>query len=1030
MTFGFVGMLLKLLRGEGKVMAASGGKPDYVAVALDVSGDRGTFRSQLDPEYKAHRPPPPEDLFPQVERCLAILKEIGVPVIGAEGFEADDVMATLATRLGAERPDLTIRMISKDKDLKQLLKRGAGHAASVSESAVGGEKHRSPRADFDGTVELFDIHTDVTFGEDELKRDTGLRPSQVVDMLALMGDSVDNVPGVEGVGEKTAAMLVKEYGSLDALIARAGEIKGKRGEKIREAIPKLGLSKELVTLRRDVPCEFALKGASVGGFKVARLLPTLKELGFNRYQDEVRALLGESGTFMPELSTRSAEDARGSSGEAEHGSVSNSTDASSGKGGGRQSGATTTIVKKPARAESAVGTLFGLGASDAAGGSVRGARELGSASHRCVVTLEKLAEVVREIERAGLVAVDTETTGTRPMLDRLCGISLSVRKGEGWYVPVRSPTPERHLDERAVVEGLRGVLESARIKKCGHNLKFDMLILRNAQGEMQERGGFGVRLGGVVFDSMVASYLIDSSRSSHGLEALSLALLGDGKQSIKELIGSGAHQRSFDTVPLEDATAYAAADADLSLQLMQVMEPQLKVMGLSELFEKVEMPLVEVLAELEWNGVLVDAAELDRQRSRLTLRIDGLIAELNAEAMRSIGRKFDPDSPKQLAAVLFNKPEGEGEEEEAPGLGLKPIKRTKTGYSTDAEVLETLAEDAKLKTPIPKLILEYRQLTKLVSTYLLALKQEINPRTGRVHTSFNQTVAATGRLASSDPNLQNIPIRTDIGREIRKAFVAPPGCVLITADYSQIELRLLAHLSRDPALIEAFETGQDIHQQVAAQIHGVPLDKVTKEQRSGAKMVNFGIVYGITAFGLARRLGIDNGAAEEIIRGYKKRFAGISTFLEECVAQARRYGYVETIMKRRRMIPEIESKDPSRRAFAERTAINSVVQGSAADLIKVAMVGIWEEGIEARGNGHRGIEAGAKVAAPTVQSDGRWHGGLKMLLQIHDELVFECPEKEAEAARAWVVEKMEGAMKLSVPLRVDAHVGRNWYEGK
>lgn len=1021
MTFGFVGMLLKLLRGEGKVMASSGGKPDYVAVALDVSGDRGTFRSQLDPEYKAHRPPPPEDLFPQVERCLAILKDIGVPVIGAEGFEADDVMATLATRLGIERPDLMIRMISKDKDLKQLLKKAPPRRHEGTEA-------RSGEA---GSVELFDIHTDVAFGEDELERDTGLKPSQVVDMLALMGDSVDNVPGVEGVGEKTAAMLVKEYGSLDTLIARAGEIKGKRGEKIREAIPKLGLSKALVTLRRDVPCEFSLEGASVGGFKVARLLPMLKELGFNRYQDEVRALLGESGTFMPELQ----EEARRHAPPGTEARSQRTADRSSALPRPVEFGSAREVanaVKRPARAESAVGTLFGLGASEAAGGSVRGERERGSASHQCVTTREELAGVVREIERAGLVAVDTETTGTRPMVDRLCGISLSVRKGEGWYVPVRSPTPERHMDEKAVIEGLRGVLESERIKKCGHNLKFDMLILRNAQGEVQPWGGCGVRLGGVVFDSMVASYLIDSSRSSHGLEALSLALLGDGKQSIKELIGSGAHQRTFDTVPLEDATAYAAADADLSLQLMQVMEPQLKVMGLSELFEKVEMPLVEVLAELEWNGVLVDAAELDRQRSRLTLRIDGLIAELNAEAMRSIGRKFDPDSPKQLAAVLFNKPEGEGEEEEAPGLGLKPIKRTKTGYSTDAEVLETLAEDATLKTPIPKLILEYRQLTKLVSTYLLALKQEINPRTGRVHTSFNQTVAATGRLASSDPNLQNIPIRTDIGREIRKAFVAPSGCVLITADYSQIELRLLAHLSRDPALIEAFETGQDIHQQVAAQIHGVPLEKVTKEQRSGAKMVNFGIVYGITAFGLARRLGIENGAAEEIIRGYKKRFAGISTFLEECVAQARRHGYVETIMKRRRMIPEIESKDPSRRAFAERTAINSVVQGSAADLIKVAMVGIWEEGT--KGRRHEGTQGGIQEGSRerySGESVTMWKGGeLKMLLQIHDELVFECPEGDAEAARVWVVEKMEGAMRLSVPLRVDAHVAKNWYEGK
>jgi DNA polymerase-1 len=433
-----------------------------------------------------------------------------------------------------------------------------------------------------------------------------------------------------------------------------------------------------------------------------------------------------------------------------------------------------------------------------------------------------------------------------------------------------------------------------------------------------------------------------------------------------------------------------------------------------ELWERVELPLVEVLAELEWNGIQVDPAELERQRARLAGRIEELYKEIAEHSKRAIGRTFNPDSPKQLAAALFNKP-GDAE----PGLGLKSVKKTKTGHSTDIEVLEKLAGDPDLGTPIPGLIVEYRQLTKLVGTYLVALKQEINPATGRIHTSFHQTGAATGRLASSDPNLQNIPIRSDIGRDIRRAFVAPPGRVLISADYSQIELRILAHLSRDAGLIDAFERGEDIHTAVAAQIAGVTPAQVTRDQRAGAKMVNFGIVYGITSFGLARRLKVPTAQAEEIITGYKRRFAGITTFLEECIAQARRYGYVETILKRRRPISGIDDHNPSVRAQAERIAINSVVQGSAADLIKVAMVDL-----HARFSEHAYWGARGSTAA------GRRDAGVKMLLQIHDELVFEAPEDVADDARAVIVERMENCMKFDVPIKVDSRIATNWFEGK
>jgi DNA polymerase-1 len=517
------------------------------------------------------------------------------------------------------------------------------------------------------------------------------------------------------------------------------------------------------------------------------------------------------------------------------------------------------------------------------------------------------------------------------------------------------------------------------------------------------------------------------------LDSLALALLGRTNISISELIGSGKHQRTFDCVPLDQATQYAAEDADVALQLRAVMLPQLHTLQLWDLFTRVEMPLVEVLAELEWNGIRVDRGELEHQRQRLQRRIDDLRIEIVNYTEDHLHRPFNPDSPRQLAAVLFNKANAT-DADGGPGFGLKSIKRIKTGHSTDAEVLEKLAEDPAITNPIPKLIVEHRELTKLVNTYLEALVHEIYPEGslggGRVHSSFNQTVAVTGRLASSDPNLQNIPIRTDVGREIRRAFIADAGNVLISADYSQIELRLLAHLSRDPALIQAFHEGQDIHTAVAAQINGVPLESVTRDMRSAAKMVNFGIVYGITPFGLARRLGISNSAADEIITGYKKRFPGITTFLQECIDHAVRFGYVQTMLGRRRPIPEIESRTPARRSFAERTAINSVVQGSAADLIKLAMVDLHAQL-------HTEHTRGKKGAAQPPSALAGAQGAVRMLLQIHDELVFECPESHAPAAAEAIRNRMENPpstpstpMTLSVPLKVDVRWGKTWFEGK
>ena len=993
MTFGFVGMILKLLRGQGPAMAAWGGPPDAIAVALDISGDKETFRSELYPQYKAQRPPPPEDLRPQVERCLKILDQIGIQTVGVESFEADDTIATLVSNFRRERPDLKIRIISKDKDLKQLLE--------------------------DGRVELFDLHTDALITESSFKEDTGLTPAQVIDMLALMGDTVDNVPGVPGIGPKTAAQLIAEHGSLDALLAAADSIKGKRGENIRATAPALPLSKQLVTLRHDAPVTLDLDAAAASRIHLERLIPICKELGFNRYQDEVRALLGQ-----PEVMPAPGD--AGNAASASTGSTSPSTSPS------RSQRRSADVA--PAD------SLFGALAADSPATTSHDAAATND-HYRMAATRADLDELLAELHAAPVIAIDTETTHIRPTRADLCGLSLSTKPATGWYVPVRSPTPDKHLDQQTVLAALRPILEDPTKPKVGHNLKYDLVVLRRAGIDLRgygEDGGPQIAgtdgKGSAGGDTMIASYLIDSARSSHSMDALALALLRRTNIPISDLIGTGKNQKTFDTVPLDLATRYAAEDADVTLQLDAFFQPQLRAMGLGPLYRDLEIPLIGALADMERAGILVDPAELDRQTHRLRAQIDHVLDRFHEACQTAVGRTIDPDSPRQLSALLFNKPNAAD-----PGLGIKPVKRTKTGYSTDAEVLDRLADDPAIESPIPRLVLEYRQLAKLVSTYLVALKDEINPQTGRIHCTFHQTVAATGRLAASDPNLQNIPIRTDIGREIRKAFIAPEGYSLVSADYSQIELRILAHLSRDPNLIAAFLEGQDIHTAVAAQIHAIKPEDVTREQRSGAKMVNFGIVYGITPFGLARRLSIETPAAAEIIDGYKRKFAGITTFLQECVEQARRHGYVETMLKRRRPISDIESNNPQRRALAERVAINSVVQGSAADLIKLAMVEIWREIRENEATQRRSDAATKAMAerqprqSPSVPPDRRGPAippGVRMLLQIHDELVFEAPDAVAPDAMLAIKARMEAAMSLSVPLLVDAHVSKNWYEGK
>ncbi|MFG0330500.1 MAG: DNA polymerase I [Phycisphaerales bacterium] len=909
-TFGFVGMLLKVMREY---------RPDYLVLVIDKSGDQETFRSDLYEAYKANREPPPMDFGPQVDRSLEISERMGIPILGVERYEADDVIATLVRRLEADRPDLEVRIVSKDKDLEQLL---------------------SDR------VSMIDVHKDELVTVDSLMEKKGVRPDQVIDVLALMGDTVDNVPGVSGVGPKTAAKLVHEYGSVEALYERLDEIKGKRRENLEAARETIPLSKRLVTLCCDVEFDFELESARVNPktLPTQELIDLFKTLGFGRYQDELLALVG-GGIAAPASS-----DDRSPGDEAIPGGLFGGTD-----------------EEKPPPPEPTRG------------------------SYEAITTRDQLDALVKRLRSAPIMAIDTETTDTAAMRAGLCGISVSVEECAGVYIPVRSPDPASHLDESTVLEALRPILEDPERPKCGHNLKYDWVIFRR----------HGVDLKGMAHDSMIASYLVDSARPSHGMDALAQALLNYRCIPISDLIGKrerGKKQLCFDEVDLERAAIYAAEDADVSLRLCNYFEPRLKAMGLKSLFDEVEMPLVRVLAEMEYHGIRVDPEVLARQRAALATRIE----ELRAKILDAAPHDFNPDSPKQLAAALFNKPD-----DDPPGLGLKVIRRGKTGPSTNIEVLERLAADPDVESPVPQLIVEYRQLTKLVNTYLASLDDYIHPETKRVHASFNQTVAATGRLSSSDPNLQNIPIRTDVGRQIRQAFVAEPGHQLITADYSQIELRLLAHLSEDENLIEAFRAGEDIHTAVAAEVFDTPPDQVTREQRNSAKMVNFGIIYGITPWGLARRLGegVSNEDAKRIIDDYKARFPGITEFLDACVAQAMDRGYVETMLNRRRAVPQVHSRNPNERSLGERMAINSVVQGSAADLIKLAMVD---------------LDTRLPEAAPRT----------KILLQIHDELVFEAPGDEVESALPFVVERMEAAMKLRVPLKVEAAVAPNWLESK
>ncbi|MEM8738743.1 MAG: DNA polymerase I [Planctomycetota bacterium] len=909
-SFAFVGLLLKLLTQY---------QPRYVAMAIDSPGD--TFRHGLYPDYKANRGEPPEDFAPQIPRMLEVVERLGIPVLAVPGDEADDIMATLADRLTAADPDTRVRLVAKDKDLEQVL---------------------SDR------VTLFDAHTDTELDVAGLHKKRGITPDQVIDYQTLIGDSTDNIPGVKGIGPKTAAKLINQFGSVRELTGQLDQLKGKQRENIEAAMDRgdLELTRQLVTLKRDTAVDFDLEDAAVDltQIDVPKLDELFQQLGFNRHRTELKKLV-----HVPE--------------------------------------------EKPARRQAA-STAGAGGLFDQPDGEAEPSLDVladPGGDYRAVTTPAQLDELVETLKQQPIIAVDTETIGLGGTAE-LCGLCFAWAAGSAVYLPVRSPTPEAHLDADTVLAALRPVLEDPGLPKVGHNIKYDWLVLHHA----------GVTLRGIGFDTMVAAFLCGTP--GLGMDHLALAELGRTMIPITRLIGEKPRrkadppQRTMDRVPLELCTVYAAEDADVTLQLYELFRPRLETLEMDGLAAEVEMPLVEVLSTMEAHGIRVDPAELDRQKAGLQVRID----ELRAQILDAAGADFNPDSPKQLGDLLFNQ------------LGFPVQRKTKTGFSTDAEVLEKLAdlspEDlAKVPEsarPLPGLVIEYRTLTKLVGTYFGNLVDAISPTDHRVHASFHQTGAATGRLSSSNPNLQNIPIRTDVGRQIRKAFVAEPGHRLVTADYSQIELRILAHLSEDPALIRAFREDRDIHTAVAAEVYGVPLDAVTREQRGHAKTINFGIIYGVTPFGLARRIdNLDLAGATELIESYKATYAGIDRFLQQCVEQAVANGYVTTILGRRRWIDQVQSGNPNQRALGERLAINSVVQGSAADLIKRAMVNL-----------HRRLQRDAVPA--------------KMLLQIHDELVLECPADEAEEVAKVVADEMERAMELRVPLRVDPGVGPDWYATK
>jgi DNA polymerase-1 len=852
-AFGFTNMLLKLLSDR---------KPERIVMVFDAKGP--TFRHEIFEAYKANRPPMPEDLSVQIPYIKQIVDGMNIASCELRGYEADDIIGTLAR--AAEKKGFHVVMVTGDKDFKQLV---------------------SP------AISIWDPMKDRTIDYAGLKEDLGLEPSQWVDVMALAGDTSDNIPGVPGIGEKTAVSLIKTFGNLEAIFENLDNISRK---KLRENLSTFReqamLSRRLVAIDTEVPLSVELSSLKVADPDAERLAALFRELEFQRLQ--------------------------------------------------KQFPAKTDLSKK---------------------------------KYRAILNEEALNGLIDELKRAGTFAVDTETTAKDPMRAEIVGLSFACRPNEASYIPLRhryAGVPEQ-LDPDHTIASLKPILEDPKLAKIGQNIKFDWIVLKRS----------GIQLQGVTFDTMVASYLLNPTRRAHNLEAIAAEYLDHRMISYKEVTGGKKDDQGFEGVLIEDAVTYACEDADITLMAYELLEPKLQEGGLDRLFKEVEIPLIPVLVDMEMFGICVERERLKAVSKDFGRQLDAMEDRIYAIA----GESFNIQSHKQLGRILFEKLK----------LPIQKKTKKKTGYSTDVEVLTTLSVEHEL----PALVLHYRSLSKLKSTYADALVDLIHPETQRIHTSYNQTVTATGRLSSSGPNLQNIPIRTEEGREIRAAFVPQKGWTILSADYSQIELRLLAHYSADPILVEAFEEDEDIHTRTATEVFELLPGMITREMRRQAKVINFGIIYGMGPFRLSKEIGISHKMAKIYIDNYFRRYEGVRRFIEETIEEARKTGKVTTLLGRHRWLPDILSKNRTAREFAERTAVNTPLQGTAADLIKVAMIQI-------------------------PQAFGKMQLDAKMLLQVHDELLFEVPPKELETVVEYVTKIMEGVYELRVPLKVDIKAGQNW----
>ena len=869
-VYGVINMLNKL-REEYQ--------PEHMAVVFDAKGK--TFRNDLYKEYKAHRPPMPDELRGQIAPLHELVEALGYPIIVIPGVEADDVIGTYAKQATAQSIDTLIS--TGDKDLAQLVN---GHVTLINTMS-------NVMLDEAGVVNKFDVP-----------------PAAIIDYLALMGDTSDNIPGVPKVGPKTAAKWLKQYQTLDNLVAHADEIKGKVGESLRDNLAQLPLSKELTTIKCDVELELGINDLAMREAQLDKLREIYTELEFK--------------TWLNNLS-----------------------------------GAST---KAPAAAGETVAHLINNNEQ--------------AANYETVLDKAALQRWLAKLEKAEQFAFDTETTSLDYMKARVVGVSFAVEVGEAAYVPFAHDyfdAPEQ-LSESDVLGVLKPLLEDKNKHKIGQNLKYDAHVLVN----------HGIHLAGIKQDTMLESYVLDSTKR-HNMDDMALRLLGHNTIHFEDIAGKGVKQLTFNQIDLAEAGPYAAEDADITLQIHQKLHAELaKEPVLKSVYEDIELPLLSVLINIEQKGVLVDVPMLEKQSKQLAARLK----ELEQQAYDEAGETFNLSSPKQLGAILFEK------------LKIPTKKKTKTGqYSTAEEVLQELAGDYAL----PKILLQHRSVSKLKSTYTDKLPLQVNESTGRVHTSYNQTVAATGRLSSTDPNLQNIPIRSEEGRRIRQAFIAPKGYKMLAADYSQVELRIMAHLSQDKTLLKAFAEGVDVHKATAAEVFAVPLDEVELEQRRAAKAINFGLIYGMSAFGLAKQLNIGRYEAQDYIDVYFARYPGVKAYMDKTREQAHDRGYVETVFGRRLYLPEINSRNGQRRQYAERTAINAPMQGTAADIIKRAMIAVDRALLN------------SKVDA-------------KVVMQVHDELVVEVLEKDVAAVADLLRVEMERAATLKVPLIVDIGIGNNWDE--